>query len=293
MIISRFFALLIILLGLASSNMVLAESLKDGQGTFRFKNGSGPEIRVFYYKAENLPDNSPIMFVMHGVNRDADRYLAEWRRLARDHGFLLICPEFSETAFPGSRGYNLGNVFDASGNQNPEDQWSYSYIEGIFDEVKKRTGFNNRGYYMYGHSAGSQFVHRMIFFQPRARFIKAVSANAGWYTMPMPQVDFPYGLNNTPVSRRDLMRALNQPLLILLGTKDNDPNHRHLRRAPDAMRQGDHRFERGHTFYFVGEKQARHLGVNFGWEIKHVPGVAHSNRDMAVATVKELFGKKD
>ncbi|MCC5833284.1 MAG: hypothetical protein JJU20_00985 [Opitutales bacterium] len=275
-----------------AGNGAFADSLKEGKGTFRFKNGDGPEIRVFYYKAKDLPDNSPIMFVMHGVNRDADRYLAEWRRLAREYGFLLICPEFSENAFPGARGYNLGNVFDTDGNMNPEELWSYSYIEGIFDDVKKRTGYRNRGYYMYGHSAGSQFVHRMIFFQPQARFIKAVSANAGWYTLPLPDIDFPYGLNNTPVSRRDLMRALNQPLVVLLGTKDNDPNHRHLRRAPEAMRQGDHRFERGHTFYFMGEKQARHLSVNFGWEIKHVPGVAHHNRYMAAAAVEELFGNK-
>ena len=49
-----------------------------------------------------------------------------------------------------------------------------------------------RGYALYGHSAGGQFVHRYVAFADAPRMESAVAANSGWYTMPDDGA-FPYG----------------------------------------------------------------------------------------------------
>ena len=42
--------------------------------------------------------STPILFVMHGVKRDADKYFSKMLKkdLPQKFGFTLICPEFSK-----------------------------------------------------------------------------------------------------------------------------------------------------------------------------------------------------
>ena len=69
----------------------------------------------------------------------------------------MVAPEFSAELFPG---YNLGNVFRDGENPrrnglNDEGEWTFSAIEPIFDEIKRRTGNTGERYYIFGHSAGA------------------------------------------------------------------------------------------------------------------------------------------
>ena len=80
-------------------------------------------------------------------------------------------------------------------------------------------------------------------------------------------------------------------LFILLGEDDNDPNHSSLRKTEEAMRQGKHRFERGHYFFNTAQAMADSLGVEFNWILDTVPGVGHSNTGMAPKAAKIFFDK--
>lgn len=164
-------------------------------------------------------------------------------------------------------------------------EWAYSAIEPLFDLVKTKYQSTETEYNLYGHSAGSQFVHRFIFFIPQDRVSKIITANAGWFTAPNLSVNFPYGLNNSPVSKNALKLALQKPVIILLGEADNDPNHKSLRRAKEAMMQGPHRFARGHDFYASGQQAAIDLKVEFNWQLETVPNVGHINGLMAEAAI--------
>ena len=73
-------------------------------------------------------------------------------------------------------------------------EWTFSLIKSVFDTVRKDTGSSRTKYDMWGHSAGAQFVHRYVTFMPDTRVDRAVSANAGWYTLPDVDVAYPYGL---------------------------------------------------------------------------------------------------
>lgn len=240
-------------------------------------------VPVWYHVPEAADrKRAPIVIIMHGTNRDADRYRDEWRPLADRHGFILIVPEFSRADWPGSRGYNLGNVGSAD-QPKPRELWAYSQIEPVFDSMKRTLGNNRQGYGIYGHSAGSQFVHRFIFHIPNNRAERIISANAGWYTLPDFDEPWPYGLEGSVVSEAEIDAALEDPITVLLGDQDNDPNHESLRRTPEAMRQGPHRFARGHYFYDLARERAAAHDLDFGWRLQIVEGARHSNAQMSKA----------
>lgn len=271
--------------------------LKHGSGQFIFQSDTlnrGRPIRVFTYLPTGYTDSSPVLFVMHGNGRTAQRYRDAWVKIAERNNALLLVPEFSRQDFPLDQDYNMGHMFKMDSHDNilapnPENMWSYSLIDPIFDFTVKKMRNKSKQYLIYGHSAGSQFVHRFLFFKPNAKVKKAVCANAGWYTMPDFNTLFPYGLKMTRCNAEDLKRVFQKPVTILLGDQDIDPNHPQLRRTPQAMKQGIHRFQRGHTFYNACKRMADSLGVKFRWDLQIVHGVAHSNRRMAPAAGKVLF----
>jgi poly(3-hydroxybutyrate) depolymerase len=263
--------------------------LASGKGRFEFTH-AGKTVPVWYYIPQDAPPLAPILFVMHGVKRNADHYRDDWAPHAQKRGFIVVAPEFSSEAFPGSA-YNYGGTVDAQGRPRPRAQWTFSLLEPIFDAIQARTGNRSARYHLYGHSAGAQFVHRYTFFVPSARVAMAVAANAGWWTMPDLSVDFPYGLRGSGLDEVALKASLQRPLTVLLGTADTDPNHPELRRTPEAMAQGPHRLARGKLFYATGEKQAAALGVAFGWKLAFAPEIAHEDKGMAPFAVESLFGK--
>ena len=273
--------LLLLLLGAATAQAAKIRITVESPG--------GVEQHVYLARPAHLAPDRPVVFVMHGVQRNADEYRDQWHKLAMEHDFLLVVPEFSDDDFPEPEAYNLGNVFDGEGKRRPESAWSFSSIERIFDDVRQRFGMTAKGYALYGHSAGAQFVHRFLFHVPGARVTRAVAANAGWYTMPDFGIAYPYGLQGSAVTGDMLGKALQLSLTVLLGEEDTDPEHESLRRTPEALAQGLHRFARGQAFYAAAQAAAGRSGVPFNWQLATVPGADHDNRLMAPAAIPFLL----
>jgi poly(3-hydroxybutyrate) depolymerase len=264
------------------------DPLKPGAGRFDFPWANKP-IPVWYYLPENSRPDTPVAIVMHGVHRDAKRYRDDWTVLSQKYHFILVVPEFSEADFPGSVGYAQGHTMDEKGQPLPRNEWTFSYIEPLFDTVKAAARNQSEHYYLFGHSAGSQFVHRFLYFEPEARVAKAIAANAGWWTLPDPNIAFPYGLRGSGVDDAALKTMLQRPLTVLLGTADTDPEDKNLRKTPQAEAQGPNRFVRGHTFFEAGKRRAEALQVPFGWKLETAPGIAHSDAGMSAFAAKVWF----
>ena len=139
--------------------------------------------------------------------------------------------------------------------------------------MKRMTGNKSKRYYIYGHSAGGDFVHRLLLFKPNARVQTAIAANAVSYTMPTFGARFPYGLRRSGITPEQQKEVFGKRLIILLG--DEDPN-----------------FEKGIAFYKASEAKAAELGAQFRWELEKVPGVGHSNRNLAPWAADVLFGSE-
>ncbi|MDB6167224.1 MAG: hypothetical protein JWM88_88 [Verrucomicrobia bacterium] len=264
-----------------------AEAPRAGE-SFIFEQ-AGRRVTVRYFQPPGAAADAPVVFVMHGVQRNGEEYFGDWVPLAARRHFLLVVPEFSRSEFPGDEGYNFGNIATAAGAPVPREEWSFNMIEPIFDAVRARAGNRSGHYLLYGHSAGAQFVQRFPFFVPGARVSRAVAANAGWYMLPDRAVAFPYGLRDAPVSDADVRAALARPLVVLLGTADIDPKHKALRHTPEAEAQGPHRFARGRYFFEHARDAAAALHAPFGWSLATAPGIAHSDRGMSPFAVDCLL----
>ncbi len=278
-----------IALGLALSCAASAQPLQDGKGSFIFRTPQGgKDIRVWYYRPISFHNKSQIVFVMHGVKRNGETYRNTWIRHAREGRFLLLVPEFSSEDYPDSVGYHLGNMFSSSGRRNNEASWSFTVIEDLFDHVKATTGNQAVAYDLYGHSAGAQFVHRLVMFLPNARIRIAIAANAGWYTMPTRDVVFPYGLKDSGTEMSDVGVSFEKNVIILLGAQDTDKNHKHLRKTTGAMAQGAHRLARGQRFYQMAKTAAKKQKIQLKWKRMIVPDVGHSHSKMSVHAARLL-----
>jgi len=262
----------------------------SGAGVHQFIHSqAGQHVTVRYFLPADTGVQAPVVIVMHGHLRNGDTYLEDWAPLAAQYHFLLVTPEFSRAEFPGARSYNFGNQVDAGGRPRSKDEWAFSMIEPIFDQVRQRTGNRSATYELFGHSAGAQFVHRFLYFVPQARVDRVVAANAGWYTLPDFAAPFPYGLKGTPVTKADLRTALGRRFTILLGEADTDPQARDLRRTPEAEAQGANRFARGQNFFRHAQAAAAAQGVPLGWSLATAPGVSHSDKDIARYAVSLLL----
>lgn len=263
------------------------EPLPQGSSQFDFDGWSGPRLPVFVHLPRSGRAEARVVFVMHGVFRDGDRYRDEWRDLADKHNLIIVVPTFGQKDFPSARSYNLGNILDAKGRRNPRAQWSFTAIEPLFDEIVCRVSGDQRGYALYGHSAGGQFVHRYVAFADAPRLQMAVAANSGWYTMPS-DAAFPYGWGGDVAGLVSPQRAFQRPLTILLGTADTDRNDPNLRKNRQADQQGLTRYARGHSFLAAARQQAG-ASMPLAWKIAYAPGVGHDNGAMAPFAIPHLI----
>jgi hypothetical protein len=263
----------------------LAEPLLDGSGlaaragTLAFATRDGGRLDAVTYRATGFDaERGPIWFVIHGAGRTAESYRDAAAPVAERYAALAIAPVFPESEYPDSDSWTL-------------DPDVHSEVERAFEQVREALGGAQDGYYLFGHSAGAQFVHRLLTFLPDAHVLGAVAANAGWYTLPRDDRDFPYGLRGTTLGDDDLRSLVGARLAVLAGERDvaTADQDALLRGTPEAMAQGGTRLARARTYFAEGEARARALGVALGWRFAIVPGAAHDKDEVMPSAGFFLF----
>lgn len=280
---------------------------KPGFNKISFVTRDGKSLVAHIYRPSRFdPVNGPTWFVMHGIKRNADYYVETAAPVAERYQALTIVIEFTRRYYPASEDYTLGittrghaNTRAArEGRYHKPDAYLYNEIERVFEAVRLTLGGKQRGYYLFGHSAGAQFTHRMLTFVPCARVLSAVAANAGWYTLPIvdnrKHFGMPYSLRGSPSKNIDLKALLSAPLILLLGTHDiKGPDaDRNVRKNPAAMSQGASRLARGHHYFETGQSLARSLNTPFAWQLFLAPGAEHDVQQVIASAGYLLFASK-
>ncbi len=232
--------------------------------------------------------DTPVLFVHHGVLRNGYDYRDFWLPLVDKAGVLVIAPEFSEEHFPKPPWYNFGNLRDEAGKLRPREQWTYGIVGRLFEALRHDGVTRRTGYGLFGHSAGGQFVHRMLSLGFCEQVVAAVTANAGTYAMPDLDVEFPYGLGGVGLDQAAVEAFLRFPLIVMAGTADIDATSEHFPKEEQAMKQGGTRYERAHRYIANARAAASRLGIECAWKIIDVPDVGHEGDRMSVAAAPVL-----
>ncbi len=290
---SLFMGLLLVLACLISpTGLAQAQSqqLPAGLSSFSMPEAAGatPEpLKVYTYKPASWQNGRPIVVVFHGLKRNAEEYCQGWKEYAEKYNFLIACPEFTESKFPGVRYYNFGNVIDndnMGGNVQPKKQWIFPAIDNIIKETKKQTGTQKSKVIIFAHSAGAQLIHRYVLLNKGTSADLIIAANSGWYTMPDENITYSYGLKGLAPTKKDFRNAFSKPVVILLGENDT-VRSKVLRKTPEADAQGQNRLERGRNFYNQAQQKAASLNLKFNWQLITVPGVGHDGTGMAKGAI--------
>jgi len=253
---------------------------------------AGETLEVFTYKPANYA-GGPLLVVFHGVGRNAEEYRDFAIPLAEKYGFLLAAPLFDRERFPLER-YQRGGIM-RGGQTQPREAWTFAMVPRIVAAVRAAEGKPDLSYSFIGHSAGGQFVVRMVALAGTLGASSVVAANPGSHLFPTRESPFGYGFGNLPPELSDdaaLRRYVEAPLVLYLGTADTDPQHRSLDREPEAMKQGESRYLRGLACFAAAEKLARARGWKFGWRKVEAPGIEHDAAKMfdAPQAREALFG---
>lgn len=270
----------------------------NSTGVFRFTAigfFSNRTINVYYRIPDGDIKSMPILMSFHGGSRNADDYRDYWTDIANNSNFMVFAPEFQSGDFSSDE-YNLGNVFDdgdnpSNGTYNQQEEWTFSMLDLLFEYIKTEVNGTQETYNGWGHSAGSQFLHRFVLFMPESKLNIAVCSNAGWYTVPESEINFPYGLDQSQLDTNRLNLAFSKKLYLHLAEDDTDPNSSSLRHNEVVdNQQGLHRRARGRYFYTTSKETANQNQSEFNWiKTDEVPNVSHQGRLMAQDAIKYLY----
>lgn len=268
-----------------SANLFELVQAEDGLSSLRYVDPVFPDRALALHAArpQRFGGSTPVLFVHHGVRRNGRDYRDYWRRFADESQLFVVAVEFPEASFPDYLWYNFGNMHAKDGAANPRAQWTFGIIERLFEALRAAGLTTTDRYGLFGHSAGAQFVHRMLSFGWRDRVAVAVSANAGTYAMPDLATPWPFGLGGTEVDATALAALLRFPITVMAGTEDTKTTGRFFPKGPRSMRQGANRYERAYAYVRAGHAAAAALGASCAWRVIDVPGIGHDGAGMSAA----------
>jgi poly(3-hydroxybutyrate) depolymerase len=263
----------------------LAQALAaPGRAAILFTDEAGDATRpvtLHTYRPVDYRPDGPVVIVQHGMGRNGDEYRDFWVEAADRHNLLIVAPTFSNEFFPGAELYNNGHVLDAQGTLRPDEQRGYRIPARVFAALREAGITSRPKAFIFGHSAGGQFLHRLLSTEPLDVFEAATIGNPGWYTLPTLDRRFPEGMGGIGATEANLLRLLAYPVTILAGEGDIETSGPSLPSQLEAIAQGPHRFARAKNYFEAGKAEAARRGAPFNWRLVTVAHIGHDGAAMS------------
>jgi len=197
----------LLLLALTAATSGIGQTQEEGEISLRRPDKKRQEIvtYTYYIPKTNRSSPLPVLVCLGGLNSQGGRYMgSDWKEFARENGFAILSPVFKFSVVSEIENFNKRTSY-----HYPE-AWSGETLITILKKIAKTENISSKKLYLFGHSAGAQFVHRFALLYPER--CKAVAAhNAGSYDLPQRKINTKFliavGENDTtPISRVDLAR---------------------------------------------------------------------------------------
>lgn len=239
---------------------------------------AGQDIEVFTYRPPGCALPS-ILLVFHGSGRTAQSYRDAARPLADKACLTIYAPLFDKDRFPNWR-YQRGGIVH-EGEVQPRESWTVGLVDDLIDWAQEQEGRPEADAYLFGHSAGGQFLSRVAAYDPPSEAKRIVIANPSTYVWPDLEEDAPYGFDriDDDILEDELLRAyLAAPVTVFLGTIDTGDEDLVTNRP--ARRQGANRLERGLNVFEAARRTAQNKGWPFNWRLVKADGIGHAGGQM-------------
>lgn len=252
-----------------------ARDAVSGQETEVVAEVDGVALDVGIYDPAGCAQPS-VLILFHGNSRSAGSYLDAAHGLADRACLTVYAPLFDRQRFPSASYHRGGLIRD--GKLLPRDDWTVDLAADLTDWARAREGDANAATFMFGHSAGGQFLSRIVAYDPPPNVERYVIANPSTYVLPSLTEPVPYGFGGLPEAEAALKAYLAAPITIYLG--DEDTGDEDLAQTPEAKRQGTNRLDRGTRTFEAGRRMAEAHGWPFNWHLVYADHVGHSARGM-------------
>ncbi len=250
-------------------------------------------MNIFTYIPEGNISEMKIVFVMSGCMRDALNYLKIWIKPANENKYIIIAPEFDKSHY-SIADHEYGNLIDIEYDYSSQDiytpkmiydeniknesDWIFSNIDEIYLEFIKEYKIENKGYIIFGHSSGSQFVHRFLMLGNSKYCEKYLCANAGLYTFFDTTKNYPYGIKNLTEFKERIDNSLKKKVYILVG--EQDVKTKYLNSLPMDIEEGKTRYERATNYFNSAINYAKENNIKTNWKFISMPNVRHNSKEV-------------
>ena len=251
-----------------------------------------------------LPANDPrgILVIVHGslakdepATRAAEVFIERWIDVAEQRRLVLLAPAFDQENFGGHAGPG-GGYRGLFGRRVGADE----FVNAVVDTTRKRFPSLPERFYLYGHSAGGQFVSRYVVRHPN-RVAAAVISAAGTFAFPDPDVAWTNGMgplrrtmrwsDDEPWQEIDIqpdreawLAAATLPITVIVGAEDTG------KIDPIPGNPGENHVERGRLWVREMNALARRHNKLGKVRFKKVPGVAHNSAALTPYCVEAFWG---
>jgi pimeloyl-ACP methyl ester carboxylesterase len=247
---------------------------------------------TFYaYVPTTAPEKPDILVLVHGTppkdgtaEANAQFHAMNWIDFAEEQGHILIAPAFNQQDFSSRRGdHALSGYRGLFGREISADEW----VLRLAKAHQKAFGSANEQFYLYGHSAGGQFVGRFLVVHPES-VKRAVITSAATYPQPNAEVAWPFGMGELHTNiewdsdtvkhvdivpdRQKWLAATQIPLTVIVGLNDTGelpsdliPGHK-----------GKNRFIIAGNWIQDMAALAKANGLESHFKLEIIPGQGHS-----------------
>lgn len=231
----------------------------------------GGELDYFAYVPRSISPASSLLVTVHGIDRKALQHAMRFAPWAEQRNFVVLAPHFSKTRMP-----RYQKTLPGPSGESPLDA-----LDLTVDHFLRATGIRPAMKNLFGYSGGAQFAQRYVL-RGRLSWDKLVLAAPGWFTMPDPELPFPYGLGASLAAGAclpELDRLLTTPTLVLVGSEDTHRDSSLNREQQIDAVQGLTRLERAGRWTEAMTAEAARRGVRSLVHLQTLPGAGHDFED--------------